>query len=99
MLDQKILGQLRAHIDKVQQPIALIATLGDDPKSTELRQLLEQIAGLSELITLDTHGTSARTPSFMIQRVDSDVAVEFAGIPLGHEFTSLVLALLQVGGH
>ena len=99
MLDQKILGQLRTHIDKIRQPIALVATLSDDPKSQDLSELLQQISALSDQITLDTDGTDPRSPSFIIQRVDSDVSVAFAGIPLGHEFTSLVLALLQVGGH
>jgi alkyl hydroperoxide reductase subunit F len=64
-------------------------------------ELLTQIAALSELITLTEHSPESdeRVPSFAINRVGTDVSVRFAGIPLGHEFTSLVLALLQVGGH
>jgi alkyl hydroperoxide reductase subunit F len=63
-----------------------------------LRALLETVASLSERITL-VERADARTPSFAIERVDGEESVRFAGIPLGHEFTSLVLALLQVGGH
>jgi alkyl hydroperoxide reductase subunit F len=99
MLDKEILDQIRAHIGKISLPIVLVASLAEDEKSTDLRELLAQIATLSGHITLNTAGTSDRSPSFVVQREDSDVAVEFAGIPLGHELTSLVLALLQVGGH
>src|SRR5690606_29392733 len=69
------------------------------PKSAELVELLQQIAGLSDSITVSTDGADARRPSFVIRRAGTDIEVTFAGIPLGHEFTSLVLALLQVGGH
>jgi hypothetical protein len=62
------------------------------------RALLEDIAALSDKISCAT-APDARKPSFAIRRRGTDIAVRFAGIPLGHEFTSLVLALLQVGGH
>jgi alkyl hydroperoxide reductase subunit F len=99
MLDDALLEQVRTHMTKLTQPIALVASLDDSPKSAELEQLLEQLASLSELITYERRDDDARRPSFAIERVGTDVSVRFAGIPLGHEFTSLVLALLQVGGH
>ncbi len=99
MLDDQLTAQLAAHLDKVTEPIRLVASLDDGPKSDDLRLLLEQIAGLSDRISLAVDGDDARRPSFRIERVGSEVGVAFAGIPLGHEFTSLVLALLQVGGH
>src|SRR5699024_9634872 len=71
----------------------------DGAKSRELLELLEQIEHMSDHITLRTDGSDARVPSFALQRADDSVNLRFAGIPMGHEFTSLVLALLQVGGH
>jgi alkyl hydroperoxide reductase subunit F len=99
MLDPKLTAQLRTYLENVQQPIELVASLDDSKKSAELRELLEEIAALSPKITTSYEGTDERRPSFAINRVGTDVSVRFAGIPLGHEFTSLVLALLQVGGH
>ncbi|MDE9364098.1 alkyl hydroperoxide reductase subunit F [Luteipulveratus sp. YIM 133132] len=100
MLDANLTAQLAAYLEKIRQPIVLRASLDDGTKSAELRGLLDQIAGLSDSVTASYDGTDARRPSFVIERVGSpDVAVTFAGIPLGHEFTSLVLGLLQVGGH
>lgn len=99
MLEATMKAQLQAYLEKVQQPIELIASLDDSAKSRELESLLEEIAGLSDRIQLRHDGEDARKPSFAISRVGGGAEVCFAGIPLGHEFTSLVLALLQVGGH
>ncbi|MBQ4853483.1 alkyl hydroperoxide reductase subunit F [Rhodanobacter sp. B2A1Ga4] len=99
MLDANLSTQLKAYLEKVTQPIEIVASLDDSAKSTELNELLEQIASLSDRISLVRRDDDARKPSFAINRVGSDIGVRFAGIPLGHEFTSLVLALLQVGGH
>jgi NADH-dependent peroxiredoxin subunit F len=99
MLDATLKKQLQAYLEKVVQPIELVASLDDSPKAREMDELLREIAALSDKITVRTDGTNARKPSFSIKRVGTDIAVDFAGIPLGHEFSSLVLALLQVGGH
>ena len=100
MLDAGLKTQLKAYLENITHPIELIASLDEGAKSIELRELLQEIAGLSsDKVSLNVEGDNARKPSFKIQRVGSDIAVDFAGIPLGHEFTSLVLALLQVGGH
>ncbi|CCG97218.1 alkyl hydroperoxide reductase subunit F, FAD/NAD(P)-binding, detoxification of hydroperoxides [Marinobacter nauticus ATCC 49840] len=100
MLDANIKGQLKAYMEKLQQPIELVAAYDDSKKSEELKQLLEVIEPMSEKISLRTEeSTEVRRPSFAINRVGTDIGVRFAGIPMGHEFTSLVLALLQVGGH
>src|SRR5690554_2419869 len=99
MLDANLKAQLQAYLEKVTQPFEIVASLDNSAKSTELQNLLEEIAGMSDKITLRTDGDDARTPSFSLNRLDGDISLRFAGIPLGHEFTSLVLALLQVGGH
>ena len=98
MLDQDLKTQLTAYLEKLQLPIELVASLDDSDAASDLDGLLADIAALSPKISR-VAGDDARKPSFEIRRVDSDIAVAFAGIPLGHEFTSLVLALLQVGGH
>lgn len=101
MLDAALTDQLRTYLTNLRHPISLVSALDDSPKSGELAALLDQIAGLSDLVThvRDESAASARRPSFRIVRTGTEVEVEFAGIPLGHEFTSLVLALLHVGGH
>ena len=99
MLDANLTNQLKTHLERLTQPIELVATLDDGPKSAQLRELLGEIAALSPMIATSFDGTDTRRPSFEIRRVGTDIAVQFAGIPLGHEFTSLVLALLHVGGH
>jgi len=99
MLDTAVRTQLQAYMANIKLPIELVPSLDDSAKGSELRQLLEEIAGLSDLVTLAADEGDARKPSFLIRRTGTDIGVRFAGIPLGHEFTSLVLALLQVGGH
>ena len=99
MLDATLKKQLQAYLEKVVQPIELVASLDDSPKARDMDELLREIAALSDKITVRNDGNNARKPSFSIRRVGTDIAVDFAGIPLGHEFSSLVLALLQVGGH
>jgi alkyl hydroperoxide reductase subunit F len=100
MLDANLKDQLKAYLENVRQPIELVAAYNDSGKSQDLKELLEEIEPLSDKIALRTDDDqSIRRPSFAINRVNSDIGVRFAGIPMGHEFTSLVLALLQVGGH
>ena len=99
MLDANLKAQLQAYLEKETQPFEIVASLDNGTKSTELRNLLEEIAGMSDKITLRTDGDDARKPSFSLNRINGEISLHFAGIPLGHEFTSLVLALLQVGGH
>ena len=99
MLDANLKTQLKAYLERVTQPIELVASLDERPASQEMRELLQDIAGLSDKIALRLDGQDERRPSFSISRAGHDMGVRFAAIPMGHEFTSLVLALLQVGGH
>ncbi|ACB32534.1 alkyl hydroperoxide reductase, F subunit [Leptothrix cholodnii SP-6] len=101
MLDQALKTQLKSYLERLQRPIELVASLDDSAKSAELRGLLQDIAGLSPQVSLVERDDGQRTPSFTIGAAGADEAarIRFAGIPLGHEFTSLVLALLQTGGH
>jgi len=99
MLDDSLKAQLQQYLGLLRQPIRLIASLDDSDTGTEMKALLETIVGLSDKVSLDTSGTDARRPSFVVARAGESQGVRFAGLPLGHEFTSLVLALLWTGGH
>ena len=101
MLDASLKQQLQTYLGRMTQPVELVATLDDSDAAREMRALLEEIAGLSDLIGLATHAAdgSVRAPSFSVARAGSSARIRFAGVPMGHEFTSLVLALLQSGGH
>ncbi|WP_192558105.1 alkyl hydroperoxide reductase subunit F [Pseudomonas allokribbensis] len=99
MLDANLKAQLKSYLERVTQPIEIVASLDDGAKSREMLDLLKDVASLSHQITLIDSGDDARKPSFSINRPGADISLRFAGIPMGHEFTSLVLALLQVGGH
>ena len=100
MLDATLKNQLKSYLEKVVYPLELVASLDDSAKAREMKELLQEIVLLSDKITLvERLDAGVRVPSFSINRTGSDIGVRFAGVPLGHEFTSLVLALLQVGGH
>ena len=100
MLDDTLKAQLAAYLERVTLPFELVASLGDDDNSRQMRELLQTIQSLrADKITLRTDGTDARKPSFTLQRLGASNSLRFAGLPLGHEFTSLVLALLWTGGH
>ncbi len=100
MLDATLKTQLKSYLEKVVYPLELVASLDDSAKAREMKELLQEIVLLSDKITLvERMDAGVRVPSFSINRAGSDIGVRFAGVPLGHEFTSLVLALLQVGGH
>jgi len=99
MLDANLKTQLKSYLERLTQNVELVASLDDGAKSQELLDLLNDIASLSDKVSVLRRDDDARKPSFLIQRGNSDISVRFAGLPMGHEFTSLVLALLQVGGH
>ena len=99
MLDAQLTAQLQAYLERVTQPFEIVASLDDSAGAQEMRELIEQVAALSDKISLRLDGQAARQPSFRLNRIGQDLGVEFAAVPMGHEFTSLVLALLWVGGH
>ena len=99
MLDSTIKGQLKAYLEKLQRPIELVATTDTSAKSQELLTLLDDIATLSDKVSVRKDGDAAYKPSFSVGAQGETGRIHFAGIPMGHEFTSLVLALLHSGGH
>ncbi|MBU6253152.1 MAG: thioredoxin family protein, partial [Alphaproteobacteria bacterium] len=99
MLDATLKQQLSAYMANITMPVELVLSLDEGAKSHELAALADDIAALSDKVSVIRADDDARRPSMLIRRVGTDIGVRFAGIPMGHEFTSLVLALLQVGGH
>ena len=99
MLDNTLKTQLKAYLERVTQPLELVSSLDDRPASVEMRELLDEIGALSDKIRVRHDGDDTRRPSFSISRAGHDMGLRFAAIPMGHEFTSLALALLQAGGH
>jgi alkyl hydroperoxide reductase subunit F len=99
MLDDNLKAQLKAYLERVKLPFVITASLDDSAGAREMHGLLQDIVSLTDKITLETDGTDGRKPSFTLHRPGETERIRFAAIPMGHEFTSLVLALLQVGGH
>ena len=100
MLDANLQSQLKTYLERVTRPIQITAHVDDGAKSQEMLELLNTLSTLSTQIRLDVRrDSSERTPSFALTTPGQDIHLVFAGLPMGHEFTSLVLALLQVGGH
>ncbi len=100
MLDAALKTQLKGYLDRLTQPVEIVASLDDGDASREMLELLEDIVASSALVRLTTRRNGGElSPSFALQRAGHEAQVRFAGLPLGHEFSSLVLALLQVGGH
>jgi alkyl hydroperoxide reductase subunit F len=100
MLDANLKAQLAAYLERMTQPVEIVASLDDTKASGEMQALLRDIAEASSKVSIvDTRGGPHRTPSFQINRPGQNNGPRFAGLPMGHEFTSLVLALLQVGGY
>ncbi|MEN9682512.1 MAG: alkyl hydroperoxide reductase subunit [Pseudomonadota bacterium] len=99
MLDAATTSQLKTYLGNLRRPIELVASLDDSAKSAEMRELVSAIAAQSDLVTARFDGTDPRRPSFAIRADEGRAEAMFAGLPLGHEFTSLILALLHVGGH
>ncbi|SDE30348.1 alkyl hydroperoxide reductase subunit F [Variovorax sp. CF079] len=100
MLDAGTKAQLKSYLDRITQPIEIVASLDDSKASGDLQSLLKDVADSSSLVKVtESRDDNHRKPSFSINRPSQSHGPRFAGIPMGHEFTSLVLALLQVGGY
>ncbi|MBP2078496.1 alkyl hydroperoxide reductase subunit F [Oceanobacillus polygoni] len=97
LLDADIKAQLAQYLQMMEGDVLLKVSTGSDNISRDMLTLVEELAAMSSKIKIE-HTLLERTPSFSVNRIGEDTGITFAGIPLGHEFTSLVLALLQVSG-
>src|SRR5258708_33997128 len=99
MLDSNLKQQLQGYLERISQPVEIVASLDDSEKSQEMLDLLEDLESASSLVKIDAQRDDAAVkPSFALRRPGAAAQVRFAGVPVGHEFTSPVLALLQTGG-
>lgn len=100
MLDTNLKQQLKTYLQNLTSAVELSIFLGDDLKSKELKSLVSDIAEMSTLVSVvEADATNERVPSMLVKSVKTGGEMRFAGVPMGHEFTSLVLALLHSGGH
>ncbi|WP_093267504.1 alkyl hydroperoxide reductase subunit F [Psychrobacillus sp. OK032] len=97
MLDGDIKAQLAQYLELMEGDVLLKVSAGEDKVSREMTALVDELATMSSRIKVEKVDLE-RTPSFSVNRIGEDTGIVFAGIPLGHEFTSFVLALLQVSG-
>lgn len=99
MLDINIKTQLKAYFEKIESPIVLEATLDDGTQSAQMLELLNEVAEQSTKITVKTSGSSKNIPSFTVGKADEVARIAFSGLPMGHEMTSFILAILQASGY
>ena len=100
MLDQDLKETLKGYLERLTRPLEIVANTDGSDASKEMMALLADITDVCSQITVrESSDASLRAPSFAIGSPGHDIKLRFAGIPLGHEFTSLVLALLQAGGY
>ncbi len=100
MLDSNTKAQLKSYLERATQPIEIVASLDDSKASGEVLSLLKDVVDCSPLVKLtESRNDNYRKPSFSINRPSENHGPRFAGMPMGHEFTSLILALLQIGGY
>ncbi|MCM3453984.1 alkyl hydroperoxide reductase subunit F [Heyndrickxia oleronia] len=97
ILDPDIKAQLNQYLQLLENDVLLKVSAGSDKLSNDILSLVDELATMSPKIKIEKT-TLAKTPSFSVNRIGEDTGIAFAGIPLGHEFTSFVLALLQVSG-
>ena len=100
MLDIDSKAQLKSYLERATTSIEIVASLDDSEASSQMQSLLKEIADASKLVTVtESRADNLRKPSFSVNRPSENTGPRFAGLPMGHEFTSLILALLQIGGY
>lgn len=98
MLDANVKNQLKTYLQNLKRPVELVVSADDSNKGKELTSLAQDIVDSSDLVSV-TYQQGKRTPSMSVINPQAATNITFAGLPMGHEFTSLVLALLHSGGH
>lgn len=97
ILDPEMKEQLAQYLELMEGEVLLKVSTDSDDVSKDMVALVDELAAMSSKISIE-HTVLERTPSFSVNRPGEDTGIVFAGVPLGHEFTSLVLALLHVSG-
>ena len=100
MLDEATKAQLKSYLERATTPIEIVASLDDSEASGQMQSLLKDVAESSALVTVtESRADNLRKPSLSVNRPSENTGPRFAGLPMGHEFTSLILALLQTGSY
>lgn len=108
MLDAKIKSELEHYMSHLKSPVELVVFLDESKEAKELKNLVDELTGLSpnikatkapNITATEGNSGSEKTPCLLVRSVAKGTEIRFAGVPMGHEFTSLVLALLHSGGH
>jgi alkyl hydroperoxide reductase subunit F len=99
VLDSNIKTQLKAYFEKIVSPIILTASLDDSETSAQMLELLNEVAEQSDKLSVLSNGTSSRIPSFTVGKENTAAHITFSGLPMGHEMTSFILAILQASGY
>ena len=99
MLDTNIKSQLKVYFEKIVSPIVLVASVDDSDSSKQMLELLNEVAEQSDKITIKTDGNAEHKPSFTVSKTEQEARITFAGLPMGHEMTSFILAILQASGY
>ena len=106
MIDQSLLDAVKSYSENMTRPITFVLGSGEHSKRAELIDFLTKIAGTTDKINFDSTANDDSLPSpisfKVVSHIDdvlTDTGIVFSGIPGGHEFTSLILAILQAGGH
>jgi alkyl hydroperoxide reductase subunit F len=99
VLDGNIKIQLKAYFEKIVSPIILTASLDDSENSVQMLELLNEVAEQSDKLRVLSNGTSSRIPSFTVGKENEAAHITFSGLPMGHEMTSFILAILQASGY
>lgn len=99
MLSKDIIEALTSYTANMQKDVTFVLQTGEHAKRQELVEFLEGVASVSERITLTERDAGLRSPVSFLLEVDGKASgVNFSGIPSGHEFNSLVLAILHASG-
>ena len=99
MLDNNLKAQLKVYFEKIVSPIVLTASLDSNPASAQMLELLNEVAEQSDHVTVVTSGSAKHTPSFTVGKISEGARITFSGLPMGHEMTSFILAILQASGY
>ncbi|MDO5530723.1 alkyl hydroperoxide reductase subunit F [Sutterella sp.] len=101
MLDAATLQQVKSYLDRLIEPITLTMAPDGSNESGQITSLLKDIASVSGKVSLATEDAAAqvRRPSFTVSRTGQKMGVRFAALPMGHEFSSFILAMLQASGY
>ncbi len=97
MLDKETKQNLEQYLALIESPIVFSVSLDTSENSQKLAEFTKEISEMSPKISWKKKELM-RTPSFSISPLGKESGIIFAGIPLGHEFASFLLALLQISG-